>query len=221
VRSNTAKKILALFGDSILDNAAYTHPEPDTTAHLERQLGADWTVQRLALDGAMMHNVGEQLSALRDRPDVAVLSVGGNDAIEHIDILEQPAVTSGTVLEDLEKIGASFHTAYERVARAVAQRAARTIVCTIYEVQLEPPVFAKRVRVPLAVINDRILRVAAKLGLDTLELRRSARNQRILFSRSSPRPRAQRRSPKQLSMSCGATAGSHQAGYLLLNTPMQ
>jgi len=171
VRSNTAKKILALFGDSILDNAAYTHPEPDTTAHLERQLGADWTVQRLALDGAMMHNVGEQLSALRDRPDVAVLSVGGNDAIEHIDILEQPAVTSGTVLEDLEKIGASFHTAYERVARAVAQRAARTIVCTIYEVQLEPPVFAKRVRVPLAVINDRILRVAAKLGLDTLELR--------------------------------------------------
>jgi lysophospholipase L1-like esterase len=166
-----AKKILALFGDSILDNAAYTHPEPDTTAHLERQLGADWTVQRLAQDGAMMHNVGEQLSALRDRPAVAVLSVGGNDAIEHIDILEQPAVTSGTVLEDLEKIGASFHTAYERVARAVAQRAARTIVCTIYEVQLEPPAFAKRVRVPLAVINDRILRVAAKLGLDTLELR--------------------------------------------------
>ena len=44
-------------------------------------------------------------------------------------------------------------------------------MCTIYEVQLEPPVFAKRVRVPLAVINDRILRVAAKLGLDTLELR--------------------------------------------------
>jgi lysophospholipase L1-like esterase len=119
----------------------------------------------------MMHNVAEQLSVLRDRPTVAVLSVGGNDAIEHIDILEQPAETSGAVLNDLDAIGASFHSAYERVARAVAGRAARTILCTIYEVQLEPPVFAKRVRVPLAVLNDRILRVGAKLGLDILELR--------------------------------------------------
>ena len=31
-----AAQILALFGDSILDNAPYTRPEPDTTTHLER-----------------------------------------------------------------------------------------------------------------------------------------------------------------------------------------
>ena len=53
----------------------------------------------------------------------------------------------------------------------MVQHADRVILCTIYEVQLEPPVFAKRVRVPLALLNDRILRTAARLGLDTLELR--------------------------------------------------
>ncbi len=169
--SEMAKQILALFGDSILDNAPYTRPEPDTTAHLERLLGEDWAVRRLATDGAVMRDVVGQLRALRDRPAVAVLSVGGNDAIEHIGILEQPTVNSGMVLDQLDAIAASFQQQYESVVGAVAQNAARVILCTIYEVQLEPPVFAKRVRVPLALLNDRILRTAARLGLDTLELR--------------------------------------------------
>jgi hypothetical protein len=74
-------------------------------------------------------------------------------------------------LEHLDAIAAAFHQEYESIARAVAQRANRVILCTIYEVQLEPPVLAKRVRVPLAVLNDRVLRTAATLGLDVLELR--------------------------------------------------
>ncbi len=166
-----ADQILALFGDSILDNAPYTRPEPDTTAHLERLLGKGWAVRRLATDGATMRDVAGQLSVLRDRVAVAVLSVGGNDAINHIDILEQPTLNSGLVLEHLDAMAESFQQQYEGVVRAVAQHASRVILCTIYEVQLEPPVFAKRVRVPLAVLNDRILRTAAKLGFDTLELR--------------------------------------------------
>ncbi len=164
-------QILALFGDSIIDNAPYTRPEPDTTAHLERLLGKDWAVRRFATDGATMRDVAGQLRGMPDRAAIAVLSVGGNDAIEHIGILEQPTVNSGAVLEHLDAIATAFQDEYERVARAVAERANRVILCTIYEVRLEPPVFAKRVRVPLAVLNDRILRTAAKLGLDLLELR--------------------------------------------------
>ena len=166
-----ADHILALFGDSILDNAPYTRPEPDTTAHLERLLGEEWAVRRFATDGSTMRDVAGQLRGLRDRATIAVLSVGGNDAIEHIGILEQPAANSGMVLEQLDAIAAAFQDQYESVARMVAQRASRVILCTIYEVRLEPAVFAKRVRVPLALLNDRILRTAAKLGLDTLELR--------------------------------------------------
>ena len=65
-----AKQLLAVFGDSILDNAPYTGPEPDTTAHLERLLGEEWAVRRLATDGAMMRDVAGQLRGLRDRAEV-------------------------------------------------------------------------------------------------------------------------------------------------------
>lgn len=169
--SSMADLVLALLGDSILDNAPYTRPEPDTTAHLERLLGRGWVVRRLATDGATMDDVPGQVLALQDRAAVAVLSVGGNDAIEHVDILDQPTANSGIVLERLDDIAASFQRQYESVVGAVLQHASRVILCTIYEVLLEPPTFAKRVRVPLAVLNDRIVRTAAKLGLDTLELR--------------------------------------------------
>ena len=157
MKAEMTERILALFGDSILDNAPYTHPEPDTTAHLERLLGNEWAVRRLATDGATMRDVATQLRAFRDRAAVAVLSVGGNDATEHIGILQQPATNNGTVLEQLDTIAEAFQHQYEAVATAVAERTNRVILCTIYDVQLEPPVFAKRVRVPLAVLNDRIL----------------------------------------------------------------
>ena len=157
-----ADHLLALFGDSILDNGPYTRPEPDTTAHLGRLLGKGWTVRRLATDGAMMRDVAGQLRALRERATVAVLSIGGNDAVEHIGMLEHPIAHSGIVLEQLDVIAAAFQQQYERVAGAVAERADRVILCTIYDVQLEPPAFAKRARVPLAVLNDRIFRTARR-----------------------------------------------------------
>jgi len=183
------KRILALYGDSILDNAPYTRPEPDTAAHLERILGNGWAVHRLAQDGAVMSDVQLQLAGMRGPPDVAVLSVGGNDAIEHIDILERPVAGSGAMLEDLESIAAAFHRQYELVAKAVARHAQRTLLCTIYEVQLEPPVFARRVRVPLALLNDRILRIGAHLGIDVLELRSICNEATDFVQQIEPSPR--------------------------------
>jgi hypothetical protein len=38
-------------------------------------------------------------------------------------------------------------------------------------VQLEPRPYAELARVPLALLNDRIVRTASRLGLDVLELR--------------------------------------------------
>lgn len=78
---------LCLLGDSILDNAPYTRPAPDTTAHLQ-QLLTGWSVERRARDGARMSGVEAQLRGLTARPTVAVLSIGGNDAVEHVGLLE-------------------------------------------------------------------------------------------------------------------------------------
>src|SRR3954464_4333653 len=94
---------IVLLGDSILDNASYTHPEPDTTTHLAR-LMAGWSVQCHARDGARMADVSSQLRHLTERPEVAVLSIGGNDAVSHIGLLQRRAVTAADILADLLRI---------------------------------------------------------------------------------------------------------------------
>lgn len=134
-------------------------------------LGDAWTVRRHARDGAVMSDIAHQLSESQDRPTVAVLSVGGNDLTPHIGILERPVSSSGRVFDDLDGIVQTFDREYSRVAAAVKAKADRTILCTIYEARLDPAPFARRVKVPLAAINDRIIRIAIRLGLEVLELR--------------------------------------------------
>jgi lysophospholipase L1-like esterase len=162
---------LVLLGDSILDNAPYTLPAPDTTAHLSGLLGSDWAIQRLAQDGARMRDLRSQVGGLTARPTHAVLSIGGNDAAEHIGVLERRGTSAAALLEELLAIAEEFGRRYEAAAREVAERADRTVLCTIYEVRLEPPLFARLARVPLALLNDRIIAIGARLGLDVLELR--------------------------------------------------
>ena len=161
---------LVLLGDSILDNEPYTRPEPSTTTHLQRLL-PDWEIRRLAQDGAGLADISFQLRQLQARPTVAVLSVGGNDAVEHIGLLEDRTASSRSVLRQLLDIADQFALRYEAVARAVRAHAERTVLCTIYEVQLEPPIFAQLARVPLGLLNDRIIRIAGRLHADVLELR--------------------------------------------------
>lgn len=161
---------LVLLGDSILDNAPYTDPAPDTTTHLQRLL-PDWSVRRHAQDGAVMALLDGQLEEMETDASVAVLSIGGNDAVAHIGLLEDREVGAGSFLDELLSMADDFEGRYEPVARAVAARCERTILCTIYEVPLEPPVYARRVRVPLALLNDRVVRVASRIGAEVLELR--------------------------------------------------
>src|SRR5690606_40133610 len=103
-----AGRTLALLGDSILDNAPYTGLEPDTATHLQRLLEPDWDVRLLARDGAVMRDVPHQLRRLGGRPDLAVLSIGGNDAIEHIGLLDRHASGSAEVLDELLGIVDAF-----------------------------------------------------------------------------------------------------------------
>ncbi|HSJ25092.1 MAG TPA: GDSL-type esterase/lipase family protein [Longimicrobiales bacterium] len=160
-----------LIGDSILDNQPYTRPSPDTATHLREVLGEGWTVDLLARDGAVMSEIPEQLQQVKSRDACAFVSIGGNDLTRHLSLLDRPAASAMDLLGALLDIAEEFSASYEAVARAVTDRVARTVLCTIYEVQLEPPPFAELARVPLGVMNDRIIRTAARLGLEVLELR--------------------------------------------------
>ncbi len=163
--------LLALLGDSILDNGRYAAPEPDTAGHLRRLLGAGWVVELVAQDGATMDLLPPQLEELSRRPQVTVLSVGGNDAMEHFDILSPRATTSIEMLTLLENIAEDFEEEYARVLALVRPTTDRLIVCTIYEAPLFDAEMARLARVPLALLNDRIIRTARRHGVEVLELR--------------------------------------------------
>lgn len=162
---------IALVGDSILDNSPYTAPEPDTTDYLQRSLGAGWSVELLARDGSTMADLRFQLSNIPKGAEVAVLSIGGNDAIAHIQVLDQPAVGSAAVLAELAAITEEFGVNYRRALADLVPRVRRLIVCTIYEPPLHNPVTARLAKVPLSLLNDRIIREANRVGVDVIDLR--------------------------------------------------
>jgi hypothetical protein len=162
---------VVLLGDSILDNEPYTHPEPDTAGHLRRLLDASWHVELLACDGATMTDVPLQVRRLPKTVTCAVLSIGGNDAIRHIDLLERSAESSAEVLEELGTIAEQFGARYRELVQAVSRQVRRLVLCTIYEPPMFDPKTARLVRVPLSLLNDRIIRTGAGLGLDVLDLR--------------------------------------------------
>lgn len=166
---------LVLLGDSILDNGSYTAPAPDTRTLVQHTLGSEWSVDLFARDGDVIAHVPTQLLRLEassaPRPDVVVLSIGGNDALQHTDLLIDGPTSSGKLLDRLVSIGDSFGAAYESLLYAVRACTPRLVVCTIYEAPLDDHRAARHARAPLGILNDRIQQVAKRLRIEVLELR--------------------------------------------------
>ncbi|HJU64384.1 MAG TPA: SGNH/GDSL hydrolase family protein [Gemmatimonadaceae bacterium] len=162
---------VVLLGDSILDNRPYVGAAADTAEHLRGLLGGGWTVELLARDGALMADVPRQLGQVQRGTACAVLSVGGNDALQHIGLLGCRASSAVDILEPLAELATGFRAEYESVVAAALPVVERLVLCTIYEAPLADRAMARLATVPLAVLNDQILRVAAERRLDVVELR--------------------------------------------------
>jgi hypothetical protein len=161
---------LALVGDGILANGAHTKGAPDSASTLRELLPA-WTVTLVAGEGSTMGDVESQVSKLPAGVDLAVLSVGGNDAMRHVDLLQLPAASSGETLDALIAMADGFAGMYDRAVKGVRERAPRLVLCTMYEPPLVGKNTANRARVLLTLLNDGILRTAYRWGLDVLDLR--------------------------------------------------
>jgi lysophospholipase L1-like esterase len=166
-----SRHTVVLLGDSILDNWPYTRPAPDTSTHLAGLLGPTWSVVCLARDGATISDLPLQLSRLAERPTWVVVSIGGNDLAGHTGLLGRQRTSSEELLGELVSLADDFSKRYEAGVRAVAARAERLMLCTVYEVPLEPPILARLARAPLGLMNDRIVTIGARLGADVLDLR--------------------------------------------------
>jgi len=87
-----------LLGDSIFDNGAYTSGGPDVIAQLRSLVPTGWKATLLAIDGARTEDVARQLDRLPPDASHLVLSIGGNDALAHSELLEGPAASAPQLL---------------------------------------------------------------------------------------------------------------------------
>ena len=161
---------VVLLGDSIFDNAAYVAGGPDVLSHLEALLPARAKATLLAVDGAVIADVSRQLTRVPTDATQLVVSVGGNDALQHTGLLDRRARSSAEVLEWFGDAVEEFEQGYRRMLAAVLARGIPTTVCTIYNGNLGAPV-QRLATVALAIFNDAIQRVAREHDVPVIELR--------------------------------------------------
>ena len=162
---------VVLLGDSIFDNAAYVSGGPDVIAQLQEALPTNWDAALLAVDGACVMDVYGQLAKVPGEATHLVLSIGGNDALGHADILERPARSSGEVLDQLAEIARNFERAYAALVKELKAKGLPLTLCTIYRGALPDPTMQRRASVALSIFNEAILNVAIREKLEVIDLR--------------------------------------------------
>jgi hypothetical protein len=87
---------IALLGDSVFDNRAYTNGAPDVATHLRSLLPDRWKVSLVAVDGSTAADLEPQLLEVPTDATNIVISIGGNDAILNSDLVALPVSSTST-----------------------------------------------------------------------------------------------------------------------------
>ena len=161
---------VVLLGDSIFDNAAYTRGEPDVVSHLRSILPAGSRATLCAVDGATIGSLARQLACVPVDATHVVVAIGGNDALEHTDLLDRRVSSTAEALALFADRVDGFEASYRVALRPVLALTLPTIICTIYNGNLELPV-ARLARVALTLFNDVIVRFGFEYRLPVIDLR--------------------------------------------------
>jgi GDSL-like Lipase/Acylhydrolase family len=162
---------IALLGDSIFDNASYTGAEPDVVTHLRALLPTGVRATLLAVDGAITRSLTEQVARIPADATHLVVSIGGNDVLDSVDLLAAPATSTADALRLFGKAASRFEVDYRSAVRPVIDRGLPVTICTIYNGAFEDPDYAARARIALMLFNDLILRVAFEHHATVIDLR--------------------------------------------------
>ena len=100
-----------------------------------------------------------------------VVSIGGNDALGNIGVLEDTAKSIASALTRLAAIGDGFGQDYRAMLDGVLARNLPTAICTIYEPRFPDPRLQRLGVTALTLFNDIIIREAFARGLPLLDLR--------------------------------------------------
>jgi len=182
---------VVLCGDSIFDNRAYVKPdEPDVVAQLRQRLPAGAAASLLAVDGSVTADVPAQLGRLPADATHVFVSSGGNDALEHLDLLERAATGFAHVLSELAAVAEAFANRYGGMLARALDLGLPLGVCTVYRPRFDSGdlrrleafglgavsaeghrVLQRNATAALTFFNDVILFEAARAGVPVVDLR--------------------------------------------------
>ena len=162
---------ILLLGDSVFDNRAYTGHEPDVSAHLRSILPDGWTATLVAVDGATTAGIASQARSVPADATHVILSVGGNDALGEIGLLDTPVRSTAEALALFGRRVAAFEKDYRAAVQLVSLLRRPLTLCTIYNGDLPDARQAGLARVALMMFNDGILRTAFEAGASVIDLR--------------------------------------------------
>ena len=167
----SAMNHVVLLGDSIFDNAAYVYGSPDVITHFNSILPQDWKVTLLAVDGSISTNVIGQIRRIPESATHLVVSAGGNDGLSKADILQRPATSVASAVEQLATIRTEFQDKYRRMLNSLLALKKSLAVCTVYDPNFPDPLMQRLTTTALNIFNDCILREAITHGLPVIDLR--------------------------------------------------
>jgi hypothetical protein len=162
---------LVLLGDSIFDNGVYTSGGPDVVTQLRQVLPADWKASLVAVDGHMTTDIPRQLAQLPAGATHLALSVGGNDALSCLSVLDVPTVDVRQGMTTLAAVVAQFEAQYVAAVEACLRHTLPLVLCTIYNGMFADAAFQRIATVFVALFDDVILRTAAAHALPAVDLR--------------------------------------------------
>jgi GDSL-like Lipase/Acylhydrolase family len=159
---------VVLLGDSIFDNATYVPGGAPVIEQLRGALSENWQATLLAVDGDATTDVIRQTPQLPKDATHLMISCGGNDALSHIDILQETARSVASVLETFADIRQQFQLDYRRMLTHVSSLKKPVAVCTVYD---SVPGLQRSALTALSMFNEIILREAFLANLPVIDLR--------------------------------------------------
>lgn len=162
---------IALIGDSIFDNAAYTIGGPAVIKQVRKLIPIGWRATLGAVDGAGIDGIASQLARLPADVDRLVVSVGGNDVLNLAPLLETPVTTSAEAVRMIGDAARAFENAYREMLQQCLHTDRHAVICTIYSGNFPDPEFQRVATTALAPFNDAIIRIGVEHALTMIDLR--------------------------------------------------
>ena len=179
---------IILAGDSVFDNRTYVRVgEPDVRDQLADLLNDGDKATLIAVDGNINKNVSKQLDNIPNDATHLFISIGGNDALMHIDAFTEPVTTIGEALDSFNEMVHKFERDYIKMLTNVVKYGLKTTLCTIYNPCFDhdnmdrisymiPPnanlkELQRRCDTALPLFNNIIYQEAFNFGIPVMDLR--------------------------------------------------